>query len=148
VLQFERNHSETSVQRWFHTNCAKKNRLPFTSDRNLLLKLVAFVLRKIVGAGDQVTRLEGVRASFLRSLFRRASIAGHVYLDVLERFLVPKLDVNNNLATRSPSPLSNVCDAVSEPDIPGEMDRLLHSVTTHIARSDTLGLIILGIRER
>jgi hypothetical protein len=55
------------------------------------------------------------------------------------------------LATRwGSSPLSQGCDAVSEPDIPGKMSRLwrLHSVATQITQSDTHGLLILGIHER
>jgi hypothetical protein len=55
-----------------------------------------------------------------------------------------------DLATRwDPSPLSQGCDIVPEPQIPRK-DRLwwLHSVTNHITQSDTNWLFILGICER
>jgi hypothetical protein len=76
------------------------------------------------------------------------TIMGHVYVDMLEYCLVPKLAVNSNLATkRGPSQLSQGCDTVPEPNIFKMMDRswCLHSVATRISQSDTHGLFILGI---
>jgi hypothetical protein len=53
-----------------------------------------------------------------------------------------------DLATRwGPAPLSQGYDAVPEPNIPGKMDRSWwpHSLANQIIRSDTHGLLILGI---
>jgi hypothetical protein len=76
---------------------------------------------------------------------------GHVYFDMLERFYVPQLDVNSVISQqdKAPSPLTQGCDAVPEPNIPEKMDRSwrLHSVATQITRSDTHELFILRIHK-
>jgi hypothetical protein len=70
---------------------------------------------------------------------------------MLEHFLVPQLGVNSVIPQQEGSPAlpSQGCDAVPEPYIPGKMYRSLrlHSVATHITRSDTHWLFILGIRK-
>jgi hypothetical protein len=81
--------------------------------------------------------------------FAEATVTGHEYLDMLEHFLVPQLDVHSVIWQQDGAPQSQGCDAVPESNIPGKMDRSwwLHPLATQITRSDTHGLFILGIRE-
>jgi hypothetical protein len=56
VLQFEQNHSATLVQQWFRTDYGKEapmRKSHLQVAQIILLKLVAFVLRRKIWADDQ-----------------------------------------------------------------------------------------------
>jgi hypothetical protein len=55
-------------------------------------------------------------------LFAETTIMGHVYVDLLEHFLVPLLNTVW-LGKMGPSSLSHGRDAVPEPNIPGNINR-------------------------